>query len=116
MWSIIPNGPNATSVHDMEASGNVLYSVQGGVTGSWANQYLKGYLETFSGEQWESQLVEDVRDLLSLAIDPADPFHVFAGSWGYGLLEFKGQEVIRYTEENSSLQTIIAGGDSKCRV
>lgn len=111
MWSIIPNGPNTTSVHDMEASGNVLYSVQGGVTGSWANQYLKAYLETFSGEQWESQFVEDVRDLLSLAIDPADPYHVFVGSWGYGLLEFKGQEMIRYTEENSSLQTIIAGGD-----
>lgn len=111
MWSIIPNGPNTTSVFDMEASGSVLHSVQGGITGSWGNQYLKAYLETFSGEQWESQIFEEARDLLSLAVDPADPFHVFAGSWGYGLLEFKGQEVIRYTEENSSLQTIIAGGD-----
>ncbi len=110
-WSIIPNGPNTTSVYDMEASGNVLHSVQGGVSGSWANLYMKAFLETFSSEQWNSQLFPEARDLVSLAIDPADPHHVFAGSWGYGLLEYKGEEVIRYTEANSTLQTIIQGGN-----
>jgi hypothetical protein len=110
-WAIIPNGPNSTSVYDMEASGNVLHAVQGGVNGSWNNLFKQATLETFKDEQWTAQTYSDARDLLSLAIDPADPNHVFAGSWGYGLLEFKEEEVIRYTETNSSLQTIIAGGD-----
>lgn len=108
-WSIIPNGPNSTSVYDMEASGNVLYAAQGGVNGSWNNLFSRATLETFSGEMWEAQDESDARDLLSLAIDPADPNHVFAGSWGYGLLEFHEEEVVRYTETNSSLQTISGG-------
>jgi len=110
-WSIIPNGPNSTSVYDMEASGNVLHSVRGGVNGSWNNLYTKATLETFSGEQWNSQTYTDARDLIALDIDPSDPNHVFVGSWGYGLIEFKGEEVVRYTESNSSLQSIIPGGN-----
>jgi len=110
-WSIIPNGPNSTSVYDMEASDNLLYAVQGGVSGAWNNLYMQATLEKFSGEQWSAQTYSDARDLLTLAIDPSDPTHVFAGSWGYGLFEYRGEEIIRYTESNSSLQTIIAGGD-----
>ena len=111
-WSIIPNGPGSTSVFDMAASGNILYAVQGGVSGSWNNLYTSATLETFKDEQWSEYTNLDARDLLSLAIDPADPGHVYAGSWGYGLLEFNNeQEDNRYTEGNSSLQSIIPGGD-----
>lgn len=110
-WSIIPNGPNSTDVYDMEASGNVLHAVQGGVNGSWNNLFTAATLETFAGEQWDAQTYSGAKDLLSLAVDPADPTHVFAGSWGYGLIEFGGEEVLRYTESNSSLQSVIAGGN-----
>lgn len=108
-WSIIPNGPNSTSVYAMEASGNVLHVVQGGVSGSWNNLWTSATLETFSGEQWEAQKYTDARDFLALAIDPANPNHVFAGSWGYGLIEFHDDEIFRYTQTNSSLQTISGG-------
>jgi len=110
-WSIIPNGPNSTSVYDMEASGNILHAVRGGISGSWNNLFKSATLETFSDEQWDAKTYSDARDLLSLAIDPANSKHVFAGSWGYGLLEFKEEETIRYTESNSSLQSIIPGED-----
>ena len=86
-WSIIPNGPGSTSVFDMAASGNILYAVQGGVSGSWNNLYTSATLETFKDEQWSEYTNLDARDLVSLAIDPADPEHVYAGSWGYGLLD-----------------------------
>ncbi len=112
IWSIMPNGPPSTIVYDMEASGGVLYAVQGGVSGSWNNLFIPATLETFSEEKWDSQTDWNTRDLVSLAVDPTDPTHVFAGSWGYGLLEFKPEEEEkRYTEANSSLQTIIPGGD-----
>jgi hypothetical protein len=111
-WSIIPNGPTSTSVYDLEASGNIVYAVKGGVSGAWNNLFLSATLESFMNEQWDSRANSEIRDLLCLAIDAADPQHVFAGSWGYGLMEFReGEEDIRYTESNSSLQTIIAGGD-----
>ncbi len=108
-WAIIPNGPYSTSVYDMEASAHVLHAVQGGVTGVWNNKYVFAHLETFTGEQWEVSHYWEAADLLSLAIDPSDPFHVYAGSWGYGLMEYKQDEVVRYTENNSSLQSIYPG-------
>ena len=110
-WSVVPNGPHSTTVYDMESSGSILYAVQGGVSGSWNNLFTKGTLDTFKDEQWDSETYDMVRDLITLAVDPADPEHVFAGSWGYGLLEVSQDEVTRYTEVNSSLQSIFPGAD-----
>ena len=111
-WSIIPNGPSTSTVYDMVSSGNILYSVQGGVSGSWNNLFNPAAVESFRNEEWESSSSSDVRDLLSVAVNPSDPEHLFAGSWGYGLIEYRpGEEKIRYTEANSSLQTIIPGGN-----
>jgi ligand-binding sensor domain-containing protein len=110
-WRIIPNGPSTTSIYDLEASGHVLYAVQGGVTGSWDNLYNAANLEYFKEEQWDTHNNPDFRDLVSIAVDPGDPNHLFAGSWGYGLLEFKeGEEDIQYTTSNSTLQRVIGGG------
>ncbi len=111
-WSMIPNGPSSTSVYDMEASGNKLYAVQGGVSGSWNNLFKAATLETFRDEMWGASTNRECRDLVSLAVDPADHRHVYAASWGYGLLEFNEEGPgERFTEANSSLQTIIPGGD-----
>ena len=110
-WSIIPNGPSNASVYDLEASGNILYSVQGGVTGSWDRIDKSANLEYFENEQWDTHNNPDFRDLVSIAVDLGDPHHVFAGSWGYGLLEFrKGEDDIRYTQSNSTLQIVPGGG------
>ena len=108
-WSIIPNGPYSTSVFDMESSGGVLQAVVGGISRSWQNVWKAATLETFEDEEWKSIHSWDDRDLITLAIDADDPFHVYAGSWGFGLLEYKGREITRYNETNSTLQTIIPG-------
>jgi hypothetical protein len=108
-WSIIPNGAFSTSVFDMEESAGILQTVVGAVSSSWGNLYETAILETFADEKWSYVASWDDRDLITLTIDPDDPYHVYAGSWGYGLLEFKGNEITRYDETNSSLQTIIPG-------
>lgn len=111
-WSIAPNGPASTTVYDMESSGNRLYAVQGGVSGSWNNLFIAATLESFRDGQWDEHTNWEARDLVSLAVVASDPDHVFAGSWGYGLVEFDEEgPVQRYTEANSSLQSIIPGGD-----
>jgi hypothetical protein len=108
-WSITPNGPSSISVFDMEASQNILHAVQGGVTTIWGNSFRSASLQTFQDQQWSTRNNWDDRDLVTLALDPADPMHVYAGSWGWGLVEFTPQEINRYTETNSSLQTIMPG-------
>jgi len=112
LWEIIPNGPYSTSAYSMAASGNILYTVPGGVSGSWNNLFNVAVLETFSDEVWDFRENKECRDLVTLAIDPANPKHVFAGSWGYGLHEFlDGEELMQYKESNSSLQSIYPGSD-----
>jgi hypothetical protein len=112
IWSVVPNGPHSTSVLDMASAGSILYAVEGGVTGSWNNQFNVATLEIFREENWDYLSNWESRDLITLAVDPADPEHLFAGSWGYGLHEYRaGEEVARYKESGSSLQSIIPGGD-----
>jgi hypothetical protein len=108
-WAITPNGPFSTSVFDMESSNGVLKAVVGGVSGSWDNLWKTATLESFKDEEWTWIHSWDDRDLITLAIDPNVPDHVYAGSWGMGLLEYNGNELTRYNETNSSLQTIIPG-------
>lgn len=108
-WSIMPNGPSSISVFDMEASQNILHVVQGGVTAIWGNRYRSASLQTFKDQHWTTRSNWNERDLITLALDPSDPMHVYAGSWGYGLLEFTEQGIVRYTETNSSLQTLLPG-------
>jgi len=108
-WSIIPNGPNTISVFDMEASQNVLHAVQGGVTAIWGNSFRSAALQSFMDQKWTTRNNWVDRDLITLALDPSDPMHVFAGSWGWGLVEFTQEGINRYIETNSSLQTIQPG-------
>jgi hypothetical protein len=45
-------------------------------------------------------------------VDPTDKEHVFGASWGYGLLEYRNSELVEaYDNTNSTLETIIPGGD-----
>lgn len=108
-WGITPNGPYSTSVFDLESSRGVVHAVVGAITASWNNTWALATLETFMDETWTWTHSWDDRDLITLDIDPDDPTHVYAGSWGYGILEFTGKEFTRYNESNSSLQTIIPG-------
>jgi hypothetical protein len=108
-WSITPDGPYSTSVFDMESSGGILKAVVGSITPSWNNLWNTATLETFQDEEWSWAHNWDARDLITLAIDPLDPSHVYTGSWGFGILEFRGSEFTTYNETNSTLQTIIPG-------
>ena len=109
---IIPNGPFSTSVFSMASSGNILYASQGGVTGSWNGQFNYATLEVFKANTWDYIQNRSSRDLLVIAIDPADPQHFFAGSWGYGVHEYRDSvEVAVHNASNSSLQSIIPGGN-----
>ncbi|MDF1573653.1 MAG: two-component regulator propeller domain-containing protein [Bacteroidales bacterium] len=108
-WTITPDGPYSTSVFDMESAEGVLHAVVGGISGSWNNLWNTATLETLADDEWSWKHSWEDRDLIKLAIDPDDPYHVYTASWGMGILEYRGDEITRYNESNSSLQTIIPG-------
>lgn len=109
---IIPNGPYSTSVFSMASAGNILYNTIGGVTGSWNSQYNFATFEIFKDNSWSYIQERDSRDMLSIAIDPADPTHVFVGSWGYGVFEYRDSVAVTvHNASNSSLQSIIPGSN-----
>jgi len=54
-----------------------------------------------------------VRDIVRLAVDPADASHLYGASWGYGLLEFKNGEykgIFDDTNTDGALTSVFPGG------
>jgi TSS9, PorZ, N-terminal beta-propeller domain/Two component regulator propeller len=110
--SVSPEGPSDISVAAIEISNNKLVAVAGGRGSSLSNLYKSAELYSYADGQWDGWKTDSLRDLIKIAIHPDDPNHYFAASWGYGLLEFKDNDLTElYLEHNSSLQTIFPGDD-----
>jgi len=108
METVLPNGPLSKDAVSIGIVDDIVYTVAGSVTRAWGNTYNHAELNTLQGSFWTGTSTVDYRDLVDLAIDPADKHHVFAASWGYGLLEYRNGELVEaYDETNSTLQTFI---------
>ncbi len=109
---ISPNGPLSPDVASIALKGDVLYTAAGNIGGGWENIYNPVELNVLQGGFWNGTSTVDYRDLIDLAVDPADKNHVYGASWGWGLLEYRDGELIEvYDHTNSTLQTMIEGGD-----
>jgi ligand-binding sensor domain-containing protein len=106
--TIAPNGPLSKEAVSIAVMDDILYTVAGSVTSGWNNTWNHAELNTLQENVWSGTSTVDYRDLINLAIDPADKHHVFAASWGYGLLEYRNGELVEvYDQKNSTLQTFI---------
>ncbi|MFC2129332.1 two-component regulator propeller domain-containing protein [Bacteroidota bacterium] len=111
--SIKPNGPYSSIAYNMASAGGVMYAVSGGVSTVWGNLFRSGTLHTYKNQTWGSNIKYEYKDFITMAIDPNDHTHLFAGSWGYGVVEYRESKIVAsYGESNSSLQSIIPGGDA----
>lgn len=112
---ISPNGPYSQTAWKFFIKDDELYASSGG---RWGDRYRwRGALLKYQDGEWKS-LVEspeaikaklgfDFQDVVSFAIDPADENHLFACTWGDGLLEFREGELIAcHTWNNSPLVTM----------
>ena len=110
---IVPDGPADNKVFSMTANGNDLWVAAGGWdSGEWNNLNVKPQFQLNREGKWsvfDSKVFpvpNNFTDIVCIAVDPKNPDHVFAGSWGGGVLEFRdGQFVNRFDNFNSSLQT-----------
>lgn len=96
----------------VKASNNFVYVTRGGHRDNGTNLYLSAKLNIFDLQTntWTTVNNYNASDYNCIAIDSSDESHYFIGSWGYGLFEYKGEELSNfYNTENSPLQSLLAG-------
>ncbi len=109
---IVPEGPADNKIFSLTMNGQDLWIAPGGRANDWNNLYSEprfqlnreGKWSVFDRKVFPSD--NDFRDMVCVAADLKNADHVFAGSWGGGVLEFSaGKFVKRYDNFNSTLQT-----------
>lgn len=110
----VPPGPLSNSIYSLSVHGQSLWVAPGGRTDAWNNQFSPPAFQEYATDSWTYFRKEDYPqmegffDIVQVAVNPEDPGHVFAASWGGGLLEFKNREFVkRYNNLNSPLETAI---------
>jgi len=116
--SIYPNGPFDSNVWDMEVVGDGLWMAAGGLEGAWGNSWSNSGLSAMINNNWEVfnyrtiDEMDNIRDVVKVIVDPQNKQRVYAGTWGYGVMEFLDGELITIHNENNSdgsLQNIFPG-------
>lgn len=109
---IIPAGPVDNKIFSLTMNGNDLWLTSGGRDNAWDNLNSEPQFQLNREGKWSvfnsSNFPNPNKffDMVCIAVDPKNADHVFAGSWGGGVLEFNaGKFVKRYDNYNSSLQT-----------
>ncbi len=127
---IRPDGPLNASAYRMDASGGAVYVATGAPSGNWGNSFTKDGVHSYVGGGWKTVTPFNnallsggnafggaVNDILTVAVDPRDPDHAYAGSWDDGLVEFRSRmPVTIYNETNSSLGVVTNDGSGKVNV
>lgn len=114
-FSVHPSGPESIGSFDLYSSAGHVWNCAGNVAGTgWNRTFTQPGISSYIDNEWKRYSYSTVPeffddtlfDILSVAIDPNDPEHVFAGSHSQtGLLEFQsGAYIGSYDESNSSLQ------------
>jgi sugar lactone lactonase YvrE len=103
------NSPLDNSIFSLYQTGTDLWVSPGGTKG-WELPHF----QRFSNNQWSyftksnNPELSDFFNILTVTADPSDNNHIFVGSWGGGLLEYRNDKfVVRYTNKNSPLETAL---------
>jgi hypothetical protein len=106
-----PEGPYSKNTFRMAFSGGQLWVSTGAYDFGYNPIYIADGLLNRDGPFWRSFRYpfgsDYIRDFTSVAIDPYDSKHVFATTWGYGMIELQdGAIVQRYDTANSGMDAI----------
>lgn len=106
----VPSGPEFSNAWGMDYSGGTLWMGTGTLTPNMKYSFLNRGIAKLQDEVWTNyyggSAFDSLRDIHAVAVHPDDPNHVFAASYGGGVLEFKdGQRVAIYNETNSEVQS-----------
>lgn len=109
---IVPEGPSDNTVFSLTMNDQDLWIASGGRDNAWDNLFYEPRFQLNRAGKWSLfdrnsfPVTNDFKDMVCVKADPKNPDHVFAASWGGGVLEFNnGKFVKRYDNSNSTLQT-----------
>lgn len=103
-------GPISNTAFSISSLNGKTIITGGGATVSWNNVWRSFSVSVNDNSAWSSLPAPGLSDAMRALVDPNDKNHVFITTWGAGLLEYRGKELVkRYNDSNSPLQTIIAG-------
>ncbi|MFT6746999.1 MAG: hypothetical protein ACJAZ2_001345 [Glaciecola sp.] len=108
---IIPSGPFFSDSWRVKYSSGHLWVTTGALAQNMKFSWSTNGIAHFFEEEWDSYfggtIFDSLRAVHAIAIHPDDPNHVFAASYGGGVLEFKdGERVNIFNETNSTIQSI----------
>lgn len=114
MWggtnSFFPNGPNTSDAYGLFMEGEELWVARGDVNPLWLGVYHTAEAYRFSNETWTSftrkeiPALDSMRDVVAVAIDPANTQHVYLSTLGKGILELQNGSLVNiWNDKNSSL-------------
>jgi hypothetical protein len=125
---IAPSGPYGTTATRMTYGGEgKLWVAGGGVNGlgsnkGWDRQFNNTKFYRFENNQWFSYKgnpdtrIEEGRDFIDVAVHPSTG-NAFFASFGHGILEIKGDNVVNaYDSSNSTLRALNTGEPGPVRV
>ena len=117
---IAPQGPIDNRIFSLTMNGQDLWIAAGGRASDWNNIWTNPQFQLNREGTWSVfdrkiiPVLNDFRDIVCITVDPKDPDHVFAGSWGGGVLEFSnGKFIKQFNNSNSSLQTQLSNSPAE---
>lgn len=118
---LAPSGPYATTATRMAYGGDGKLWIAGGgvngfgIAGGWGQKFNNNKFYRFDNNEWYSfksstdQRIINGRDYIDVTIHPTTK-NAFFSSFGYGILEINGNNVVNaYDSTNSSLRTVNTG-------
>ena len=108
---ISPSGPDFSDCWRMDFNDGQLWISTGSVTTNMKYSFSNRGIGNLKKEKWTNYyggtVFDSLRAIHAIAINPQNPNHVFAASYGGGLLEFKDGKRIRiFNETNSTIESI----------
>lgn len=107
--AFLPNGPASNSSFRMKYDNGRIISVPGS---RWADRAAKpAYIMIYENGVWTNTSYDDlvtfagqpIYDFMNVAVDPQDKDHLFATSYGCGMIEYKNMHPVKhYNISNSS--------------
>lgn len=112
--SVYPVGPIDNQMFSLLTNGTDLWVASGGRDATSNNTWQLPRFQHFENGTWEyfnknnHPELDGFFDVVCIAADPKDPSHIFVGSWGGGILEYRQEQFLnRFTNKNSPLQTAL---------
>lgn len=115
----VMDGPFTFNVFDIEISQGIIWCAAGALNVNFNNAYNIEGLYYRRDNDWKALYIPDfgypeqTLDVIDIAIDPNDPLHVYAASWGMGLFEIQNYTVINQLVAAPLQTSLLAGFEYK---